>query len=42
MMCGWALGDCDSDAECAPGLVCEADVGAYYGWASSVDVCHGP
>lgn len=40
-ICGWSLGDCDSDSECASGLTCVADVGADYGWSSTVDVCRG-
>jgi hypothetical protein len=37
--CGAGEGDCDSDADCLPGLVCRHDVGASYGWPSSLDVC---
>jgi cysteine-rich repeat protein len=37
--CPEGLGDCDSDAECAAGLVCKDNVGAYYGFAADVDVC---
>lgn len=40
-VCGWELGDCDSDAECAGGLTCVSNVGAEYGWPSYVDVCRG-
>ena len=32
-------GDCDNAGECESGLVCAADVGADYGYASEVDVC---
>jgi hypothetical protein len=39
--CGWEFADCDSNAECAPGLTCVADVGADYGWPSTIDVCRG-
>jgi len=34
-------GDCEP-GECAPGLVCATDVGASYGWSSTVDVCEVP
>jgi hypothetical protein len=37
--CEAGEGDCDSDAECAPGLRCIFDVGANYGWGADVDVC---
>jgi len=37
--CKEGLGDCDRDSECASGLYCAQDVGAYYGWPSLVDVC---
>ena len=37
--CEEGQGDCDSDAECAPGLYCAQDVGADYGWPASRDVC---
>jgi len=39
--CPDGFGDCDSDAECATGTVCVHDVGADYGWGSTVDVCEG-
>jgi len=32
-------GDCDKDTECTGILTCVNNVGANYGWASSVDVC---
>lgn len=32
-------GDCDSTAECVPGLICGKDAGARYGWAPEIDVC---
>jgi surface antigen len=35
-------GDCDSDAECKPGLVCARDVGANYGAHNTVDICQKP
>ena len=41
-VCGWELGDCDSDSECAPGLECVANQGANFGWSPDVDVCMGP
>ncbi len=37
--CGTGQGDCDSDAECAPGLQCVDNVGAQFGFAGGVDVC---
>jgi hypothetical protein len=37
--CTEGMGDCDSDSECASGLICVNDVGANYGWPSNVDVC---
>jgi hypothetical protein len=37
--CKEGMGDCDSDSECASGLICVNDVGADYGWPSNVDVC---
>jgi len=40
--CNAGEGDCDSNAECAAGLTCASNVGASYGWASSMDVCQGP
>lgn len=39
--CGWEFGDCDSDAECGAGLTCVDNVGADYGFASTVDICRG-
>lgn len=40
--CGAGEGDCDSDAECAPGLGCAQNVGAQFGFAPGVDVCVAP
>jgi hypothetical protein len=37
--CSLGEGDCNSDAECAPGLRCEQDNGALFGLASTVDLC---
>ena len=37
--CPSGEGDCDSDAECADGLVCADNVGQEYGWDWGVDVC---
>ena len=37
--CGEGVGDCDSNAECKPGLKCAHDVGASYGVTKTVDVC---
>lgn len=36
--CADGVGDCDSDAECVSGT-CAHDVGAYFGWSSTADVC---
>jgi Trypsin-like peptidase domain len=40
--CAEGQGDCDSDQECRPGLVCAQDVGAKYGWDPTMDVCEQP
>lgn len=40
--CAEGEGDCDSEKECAQGLVCTQDVGAEYGWEDTVDVCEKP
>ena len=40
--CAEGYGDCDSDAECLPGLICARDVGANYGVHSSMDFCERP
>ncbi len=40
--CAEGEGDCDSDAECAAGLICAQDVGANYGWPATRDVCEQP
>ncbi len=37
--CEVGEGDCNADAECAEGLVCAPDVGAFYGFSSWKDVC---
>ncbi len=37
--CGEGEGDCDSDAECAAGLVCTDNVGEMFGFSPNVDVC---
>jgi cysteine-rich repeat protein len=37
--CDEGEGDCDSDAECAAGLDCKHNVGAFYGYPADVDVC---
>ncbi|WP_428264369.1 carboxypeptidase regulatory-like domain-containing protein [Haliangium sp.] len=38
--CEAGEGDCDSDSECAPGLVCARDVGLEYGYSDrDTDVC---
>jgi hypothetical protein len=36
------VGDCDSDAECNPGLVCTYNTGANYGLPPEMDVCEVP
>ncbi len=40
--CTAGEGDCDSDQQCAAGLVCGADNGARYGLPASWDVCVAP
>lgn len=40
-LCSSNEGDCDGDDECQPGLYCVPDVGSYYGWSSTIDVCLG-
>ncbi len=40
--CTAGLGDCDSNADCADGLVCALDVGEKYGLPASMDVCEAP
>lgn len=40
--CSHGQGDCDSDADCAPGTVCMHNVGARYGQSSSLDICERP
>ncbi len=37
--CGVGEGDCDSDAECAPGLQCKVGAGARFGFSAGTDVC---
>ncbi len=37
--CSSGQGDCDSDAECRPGLTCQRNVGAQFGFSEGVDVC---
>lgn len=37
--CSAGQGDCDSDDECKPGLICMKDVGPQYGFDKGVDVC---
>ena len=41
-VCEEGESDCDSDVQCAAGLVCVNDVGARYGYRSIVDVCEEP
>lgn len=40
--CAAGEGDCDSDAQCDPGLECVDNVGPDYGFASWVDMCEEP
>jgi hypothetical protein len=40
--CDVGEGDCDSNAQCAAGLVCATDVGANYGFTAKTDVCEVP
>ena len=40
--CSAGQGDCDSNSECASGLICVNNVGANYGWRAIVDVCEDP
>jgi hypothetical protein len=40
--CGHGGGDCDSNAECMPGLTCGTDNGPAFGLPSSWDVCVRP
>lgn len=37
--CPAGVGDCDGDEDCAPGLVCNRDVGPNYGLDPELDVC---
>lgn len=41
-LCASGQGDCDSDAECAPGLICGIDNGPSFGLPSGHDVCVPP
>jgi hypothetical protein len=41
-VCGEGEADCDSDDDCAGDLICEHDVGAEFGHASTIDVCLEP
>jgi endonuclease/exonuclease/phosphatase family metal-dependent hydrolase len=40
--CGEGKGDCDSDADCAEGLVCATDTGPDWGLPAGYDVCEVP
>ncbi len=40
--CASGQGDCDNDAECAPGTVCQSNVGADFGFGPNIDVCLPP
>ena len=37
--CDIGQGDCETDADCLPGLHCESDVGPSFGFQREVDVC---
>jgi hypothetical protein len=37
--CGVGQGDCDTTAECAPGLLCTTNVGPSFGTDVAIDVC---
>lgn len=39
VLCEEGQGDCNSDADCAAGLICQNDVGATYGFSPTTDVC---
>lgn len=39
--CDVGEGDCDSSADCAPGLACVDNAGAQYGLSPDTDVCQG-
>jgi len=41
-LCSEGQGDCDGDSQCQSSLVCTNNVGANYGFNSSVDVCEVP
>jgi hypothetical protein len=40
--CGHGGGNCDSDAECMPGLKCGTNNGATFGRPSTADICYRP
>jgi hypothetical protein len=40
--CALGQGDCDTDDECRPGLVCASNVGESHGFEPTVDVCQVP
>jgi hypothetical protein len=37
--CDIGEGDCDSDADCLPGIYCMSDIGPAFGYQREVDVC---
>lgn len=37
--CDSGEGDCESDADCAPGLRCQSDIGPTFGFQREVDIC---
>ena len=39
--CDEDQGDCDTNADCMPGLTCVRNVGTNYGWPKDWDVCKG-
>ena len=40
--CDAGEGDCDTNADCVPGLVCSIGAGPKHLWAPNVDVCVAP
>jgi hypothetical protein len=40
--CGMGGGDCDSDIDCMPGLVCVDNIGEQFGASAATDICMRP
>lgn len=40
--CDLGEGDCDTNSQCRPGLVCTSDVGASFGQPADMDICTRP